>query len=138
MALRAISPPLWVILASGSTLSVARTKAHGPSRAGCPVPFEKSCDRVESSETVVILSLAVPWMPRTSSAGQGLARERESRGIPLVESRAPSTRTGPSDTYARSSQRETLERDERELWALSYRPSCSPNERISPHPTIAL
>jgi Transposase len=97
-----------------------------------PVPFEKSRDQVESSETVVILLLAVPWMPRTSSAGQGLARERESHGIPLVRSCASSTRAGPSDPYGRSSEREILARNERELWALSCRMPWMPNARSSP------
>src|SRR5262249_4474170 len=61
---------------------------------------------------VVILSLAVPREPCTQSASKGRARERESRGIPLVESRASSTRTGPSDTNGRSPESEILERGE--------------------------
>src|SRR5439155_21160545 len=77
-------------------------------------------------------------MPRTQSAANGLARERRSRGIPLVGSCASSASTGPSDTYGRSSEREMLERDERELWALSCRPPCIQNERINPCRTIGL
>jgi len=41
-----------------------------------PVPLKKSRDRVELSETLVILSLAVPRKACTSSAATGLARER--------------------------------------------------------------
>src|SRR4029453_7405112 len=54
-------------------------------------------------------------MPRTQSAANGLARERESRGIPLVGSCASSASTGSSDTYGRSLERETLERNERAM-----------------------
>src|SRR5499426_845976 len=64
---------------------------------------------------VVILSLAVPREPCTQSASKGRARERASRGIPLVESRASSTRTGPSDTNGRSPESEMLERGERAM-----------------------
>src|SRR5262249_58262687 len=70
-------------------------------------------------------------MPCTQSAANGLARERGSRGIPLVGSCAASASTGPSDTYGRSPERETLARNERELWVLSYRPLYLENERIS-------
>ena len=42
-----------------------------------PVPLKKSRDRVELSEALVILSLAVPRKACTSSAATGLARERE-------------------------------------------------------------
>src|SRR2546426_7311878 len=54
-------------------------------------------------------------MPRTQSAANGLARERGSRGIPLVGSCAASASTGPSDTYGRSPERDILERDERAM-----------------------
>src|SRR5262244_2751279 len=77
-------------------------------------------------------------MPRTQSAANGLARERGSRGIPLVGSCAASARTGPSDTYGRSPESETLERDEREQWALSCRASCIQNKLISPYRTSGL
>jgi hypothetical protein len=66
-----------------------------------PVPFEKSRERVDLNSTVVILSFAVPPPPCTQSASKGLARGRENRGIPLVGSCEPSTRTGLSDTYGR-------------------------------------
>src|SRR4029453_16448954 len=54
-------------------------------------------------------------MPRTQSAANGLARERASRGIPLVGSCASSASTGPSDTYGRAPERETLERNARAM-----------------------
>src|SRR5215467_14976550 len=54
-------------------------------------------------------------MPCTQSATNGLARERGSRGIPLVGSCAASASTGPSDTYGRSPERETFEGNERAM-----------------------
>ena len=87
---------------------------------------------------MVILSLAVPPKPCTQSAGRGLARERASRGIPLGGSCATSTRTGPSDTYGRSPESETRERDETEPWALSYRMPCIQHKLISRYRTRGL
>src|SRR5215467_9322536 len=77
-------------------------------------------------------------MPRTRSAANGRARERESRGRPLVGSCATSTRTGPSDTDGRSPEHETLARDETEPWALSCRVPYSQNELISLYHTSGL
>src|SRR4030095_84424 len=113
------------------------TQLRSAARPG-PVPLKQSRTRIESSETVVILSLAIPPRHCTQRADRGLARERESRGRPLGGSCATSTRTGPSDTDGRSPESETLEREETEPWALSCRASCLQNKLISPYRTSGL
>jgi hypothetical protein len=54
--------------------STSKTRAVARIPKPCTIKEEPNSDRI--SETVVILSLAVPPKPCTQSAGRGLARER--------------------------------------------------------------